>query len=79
VLYNKSGEAAPKAIIHIIGERPGSGHHAFSAYITRVAPATWQKAGAVDHDVTKVISGISNTGLLPDKAARETVKLLKAM
>lgn len=79
VLYNKSGEAAPKAIIHIIGERPGSGHHAFSAYITRVAPATWQKAGAVDHDVTKVISGISDTGLLPDKAARETVKLLKAM
>jgi ethanolamine ammonia-lyase large subunit len=79
VLYNKSTEKAPKAIIHIIGERPGSGHHAFSAYITRVAPATWQKADAVDHDVTKVISGISNTGLLPDKAARETVKLLKAM
>ncbi|MEZ4483541.1 MAG: ethanolamine ammonia-lyase subunit EutB [Syntrophotaleaceae bacterium] len=79
VLYNKSGEAAPKAIIHIIGERPGSGHHAFSAYITRVAPATWKKTGAVDHDVTKVISGISNTGLMPDKAARETVKLLKAM
>jgi ethanolamine ammonia-lyase large subunit len=79
VLFNKSAETTPKAIIHIIGERPGSGHHAFSAYITRVTPATWQKAGAVDHDVTKVISGISNTGLLPDKAARETVKLLKAM
>ncbi|APG28415.1 ethanolamine ammonia-lyase [Syntrophotalea acetylenivorans] len=79
VLYNKSAEKAPKAIIHIIGERPGSGHHAFSAYITRVAPATWQKAGAVDHDVTKVISGISDTGLPPAKAAQETVKLLKAM
>lgn len=79
VLYNQSTEKVPKAIIHIIGERPGSGHHAFSAYITRVAPATWQKVGGVDHDVTKVISGISNTGLLPDKAARETVKLLKAM
>ena len=79
ILFNKSAEKAPKAVIHIIGERPGSGHHAFSAYITRVAPATWQKTGAVDHDVTKVISGISNTGLLPDKAARETVKLLKAM
>jgi ethanolamine ammonia-lyase large subunit len=68
----------PKAIIHIIGERPGSGHHAYSVYMTRVAPATWA-AGTVDHDVTKVISGISNTGLDPRKAARETVKLLKAM
>ncbi len=79
VLYSKSTEKAPKAIIHVIGERPGSGHHAFSAYITRVTPATWQKAGGVDHDVTKVISGISDTGLRPDKAARETVKLLKEM
>ncbi len=79
VLYSKNAEKAPKAIIHIIGERPGSGHHAFSAYITRVTPATWQKAGGVDHDVTKVISGISNTGLPPVKAAQETVKLLKAM
>ncbi|MCD4689081.1 MAG: ethanolamine ammonia-lyase [Desulfuromonadaceae bacterium] len=79
VLYSKNAEKSPKAIIHIIGERPGSGHHAFSAYITRVAPSTWQKAGGVDHDVTKVISGISNTGLPPVKAAQETVKLLKAM
>lgn len=68
----------PKALIHIIGERPGSGHHAYSVYMTRVTPATWA-AGTVDHDVTKVLSGISNTGLDPRKAARETVKLLKEM
>ncbi len=79
LLYNKSTEEAPKAIIHVIGERPGSGHHAFSAYITRVAPATWQGAGTVDHDVTRVVSGISNTGLTPEKAARETARLLKGM
>jgi ethanolamine ammonia-lyase large subunit len=69
----------PKAIVHIIGERPGSGHHAFSVYISKVAPAVWAKAGAVDHDITKVISGISDTGLLPEKAARQTVTLLKSM
>ncbi|ABA87751.1 ethanolamine ammonia-lyase [Syntrophotalea carbinolica DSM 2380] len=74
----KDPASTPKAIIHIIGERPGSGHHAYSVYMTRVAPATWA-AGTVDHDVTKVISGISNTGLDPRKAARQTVRLLQSM
>lgn len=69
----------PKAIIHIIGERPGTEHRAYSVYITKVAPAAWAKAGTVDHDVTKVISGIADTGVDPAFAARETVKLLKTM
>ena len=77
-LFSKTGKA-PKAIVHVIGERPGSGHHAFSAYLARVTPATWAKAGTVDHDQAKVLSGISNTGLLPEEAARQTVKLLKEM
>jgi ethanolamine ammonia-lyase large subunit len=78
VLYGKSGKT-PKAIVHIIGERPGSGHHAFSAYLVKVKPATWAKQGAVDHDQSKVLSGISDTGLLPAEAARQTVNLLKQM
>jgi ethanolamine ammonia-lyase large subunit len=69
----------PKAIIHIIGERPGTEHRAYSVYITKVAPAAWAKGGTVDHDVTKVISGIADTGVDPAFAARETVKLLKSM
>jgi len=77
-LYSKT-DKAPKAIVHIIGERPGSGHHAFSAYLAKVTPATWAKSGAVDHDRAKVVSGISNTSLLPETAARQTVKLLKEM
>jgi ethanolamine ammonia-lyase large subunit len=78
VLYGKAG-SKPKAIVHIIGERPGSGHHAFSAYLVKVQPGTWAKAGAVDHDQSKVLSGISDTGLLPAEAARQTVKLLMEM
>ena len=78
ILFQGTGQE-PKVILHIIGERPGSGHHAYSVYITKVAPATWAKAGTVDHDVTKVISGISDTGLLPEKAARQTVTLLQSM
>ncbi|MGE4492933.1 MAG: ethanolamine ammonia-lyase [Syntrophotalea sp.] len=77
ILYTDPG-AKPKAIIHIIGERPGSGHHAYSAYLTRLAPATWVAKGA-DHDKTKVISGISDTGLEPKKAAGQVVKLLQEM
>jgi len=78
VLYGKTG-STPKAIVHIIGERPGSGHHAFSAYLVKVKPTTWAKAGSVDHDQSKVLSGISDTGLAPAEAARQTVKLLMEM
>jgi ethanolamine ammonia-lyase large subunit len=78
VLFTKAG-TTPKAIVHLIGERPGSGHHAFSAYLVKVAPSTWAKAGTVDHDSSKVLSGISDTGLVPAEAARQTVKLLKEM
>lgn len=78
ILFAKAGRT-PKAIVHIIGERPGSGHHAFSAYLVKVKPNVWAKAGSVDHDQVKLLSGISDTGLLPDEAARQTVKLLKTM
>ncbi|MCK5679274.1 hypothetical protein KAI46_00510 [bacterium] len=36
----------------------------------------WQEK-KVDHDIVRVISGISNTALLPEKAAAETLRLVK--
>lgn len=75
----KGTDQKPKAILHIIGERPGTMHHAYSVYISKVAPTTWAKAGTVDHDVTKVISGIADTGVDPRKAARQTIDLLQSM
>ncbi len=78
VLYGKAGNT-PKAVVHIIGERPGSGHHAFSAYLSKVQPSVWAANGTVDHDQSKVLSGISDTGLKPAEAARQTVNLLKQM
>jgi ethanolamine ammonia-lyase large subunit len=66
---------APKAVIHIIGERPGSTHHTYSAYITAAKAGTWRKAD-IDHNITKVISGISDTTLKPDLAAAETAQIL---
>ncbi len=78
ILYSKAG-SMPKAVVHIIGERPGSGHHAFSAYLSKVQPSAWADKGSVDHDQSKVLSGISDTGLKPAEAARQTVNLLKQM
>ena len=60
----------------MIGERPGSGHHNFSAYITAPPIDLWAKEGVVDHDITRVVSGISDTALAPGLAAADTVQLL---
>jgi ethanolamine ammonia-lyase large subunit len=72
-------EDATCALLHVIGERPGSGHRAYSVYITAPPVRTWAQAGTVDHDITKVVSGIADTALTPDRAARDTVRILGRM
>jgi len=69
----------PKGIVHIIGERPGSGHHNFSAYLSAPLISTWKEKGKLDHDQSKVVSGISDTALKPELAAKETVRILAEM
>lgn len=70
------GLSGPRTLLHIIGERPGSGHHTMSVYITRADGSTWQQAGQVDHNITRVVSGIATTALTPQLAAREVQRLL---
>jgi ethanolamine ammonia-lyase large subunit len=80
LVYGGLGEASTnRAIIHVIGERPGSGHHTFSTYITAPTAATWTVAGKVDHNITKVVSGIADTAFAPTLAAPETVRLLRLL
>jgi len=69
----------PRAIVHIIGERPGSGHHNFSVYLTVASEEVWNVTGKVDHDITRVISGISDTALTPERAVAEVVNILGGM
>jgi len=76
ILFAKADANKNKTIIHVIGERPGSGHHNFSVYIASPKGKVWQEK-KVDHDIVRVISGISNTALLPEKAAAETSRLIK--
>jgi ethanolamine ammonia-lyase large subunit len=78
-LFGDGDTDKAKIIVHVIGERPGSGQNAFSAYITKTGRGTWGKEGGVDHDITKVVSGISVTGLEPKKGAETTVKLIESM
>ena len=80
VLYGPLPEVdSNRAILHIIGERPGSGHHAFSVYITAPQVSTWAKKGLADHNITKVVSGIADTALAPAQAATETLKILNQL
>jgi ethanolamine ammonia-lyase large subunit len=69
----------PRAILHVIGERPGTGHRTFSTYISAPTGAVWGKDGTADHNITKVVSGISTTALIPATAAEEVARLLGTM
>jgi ethanolamine ammonia-lyase large subunit len=78
VLFGKADPRKPKAIVHVIGERPGSGHHNYSIYIAAPKAEIWARKG-VDHAIVRVISGISDTAYSPVDAAKETVKILNEM
>lgn len=76
---NAPASRTTKGIIHIIGERPGSGHHNFSAYLSAPSQAMWSQQGKVDHDISKVVSGISDTALSPALAVAETVGIFSTL
>ena len=68
-----------RAILHVIGERPGTGHHTFSIYITSPAGDYWGQKGKVDHNITRVVSGVAATAMLPVDGAAQTAGILKSM
>jgi ethanolamine ammonia-lyase large subunit len=76
---SKSSIPKRHGIIHIIGERPGSGHHNFSAYLTVAKDSVWNKKGTVDHNISRVVSGISDTAYKPEDAASEAVRIMNEL
>jgi ethanolamine ammonia-lyase large subunit len=78
VLFGALEPDVQAALVHVIGERPGNGHHTFSSYVTRLPARVWARPGIVDHNHTKVISNIADTALDPALAARQTVALLRS-
>jgi ethanolamine ammonia-lyase large subunit len=74
-----TGGNGKHSILHIIGERPGTMHRNYSVYITTATANTWDETGKVDHDITRVVSGISDTAYSPIDAAREVAKLVAGL
>lgn len=68
-----------RAIIHLIGERPGTGHRTFSAYFTCPDGQVWSNSGQVDHDQTRVVAGIAKTALSPARGADDVIRIFGQM
>ncbi|MFZ4082387.1 MAG: ethanolamine ammonia-lyase subunit EutB [Pirellula sp.] len=66
-------------ILHIVGERPGSGHRTLSIYITSADGSDWTESSKVDHNITKVVSGIAHTALLPGLGAQSASRILRGL
>lgn len=79
LLFGDSASKQKRCILHIIGERPGTMHHNYSVYISIASAADWNVEGKIDHDTTRVISGISDTALHPKDAAKETIRILSEL
>jgi ethanolamine ammonia-lyase large subunit len=78
VLFANADPNKCRAVVHIIGERPGTGQNAFSVYIAAPKAKVWAEKKC-DHDIVKVVCGISKQATQPIDAAKQTVELLKGM
>jgi ethanolamine ammonia-lyase large subunit len=71
----------PEAIVHLIGERPGTGLNTMSAYLTygRDAAARPRWSRDLDHSCTTAVCGIHRHGKPPAAAVKEIVRVVLAM
>jgi len=70
-----------EVIIHLIGERPGTGLNLLSAYLTygRDKDGTWRWSPEMDHSHTTAICGIHRRGKEPSTAAAEVARAARRM
>jgi ethanolamine ammonia-lyase large subunit len=63
-------------VVHLIGERPGTGLNTLSAYVTygRDAAGRTRWSPALDHACTTAVCGIHQRGKRPDAAVEEIVR-----
>jgi ethanolamine ammonia-lyase large subunit len=76
MLFEKADPNSFRGILHIVGERPGTMHHAYSVYITVAKGKVWAHK-KIDHDITKLVSNIADTALPPKEAAKETLTIIR--
>lgn len=70
-------------IIHLIGERPGTGIDTLSAYLTygldEKGQSRWGSAAGFDHSLTTAVCGIHRRGKPPERAVDEVARLVERM
>ncbi|WP_457584781.1 ethanolamine ammonia-lyase [Ensifer canadensis] len=76
MLFEKADPETLRGILHIIGERPGTMHHAYSVYITVAKGKRWAEKN-IDHDTTRLVSNVADTALPPKEAAGETLTIIR--
>jgi ethanolamine ammonia-lyase small subunit len=71
--YEIGGLTSADVLVHIIGERPGTGINTLSAYLTygHDAAGQWRWSRELEHSVTTAICGIHPKGKPPAQAAAE--------
>lgn len=71
--YEIGGLVGAELVIHLIGERPGTGLNTLSAYVTygRDVAGQWRWTRSLDHSATTAVCGIHPRGKPPDAAAFE--------
>ena len=79
--YEIGGLVGAEVIVHLLGERPGTGLNTVSAYITygRDDAGAWRWRRALDHSATTAICGIHAKGKPPHVAATEIARTVARM
>lgn len=82
--YHVGSLLEAEMIIHLIGERPGTGINTLSAYLTygldHRGQSRWgRSAAAFDHSWTTAVCGIHRRGKPPERAVEEIARLVNRM
>ena len=79
--YEIGGLVGAEVVVHLLGERPGTGLNTLSAYITygRDNSGAWRWSRALDHSATTAICGIHAKGKPPHVAAMEIARTVARM
>jgi ethanolamine ammonia-lyase large subunit len=79
--YEIGGLAGAAIVVHVIGERPGTGLNTVSAYLTygrdEAGRPRWDRS--LDHSATTAICGIHPKGKPPQAAAEEIARAVQRM
>jgi ethanolamine ammonia-lyase small subunit len=71
--YEIGGLVNADVVVHVIGERPGTGLNTASAYVTygrdKTGSSRWSRS--LDHSATTAVCGVHPAGRPPDVAVEE--------